>query len=94
MRQRTGDAVSSPLATTRNVRLRADALPFFVKDAYERAGIRFTDPYWVAYMDPDGRPFAVVLVGTMLIVLIGLPFLATRLTRRVRRRRAGSNPPV
>ncbi len=88
-RQRNGDGASPPLATTRNVRLRANDLPFFVKDSYERTGIRFTDPYWVAYTDSDERPFALALVGAMLVVLVGLPFLATRLAKKVRRPRAG-----
>lgn len=88
MRQTTAEATSPPLTTTRNVRLRANDLPFFVKDAYERSGIRFTDPYWVAYTDEDERPFVFVLLGGLLVVFLGPIFLAMRLIKRTRRPRA------
>jgi hypothetical protein len=77
--QRTSDAAFAPNGTTLNVRLRKNDLPYFVKDAYERAEMRFTNPYWVADTDDDVRPFALALVGWFLVTVFGLTFLVQRL---------------
>jgi hypothetical protein len=68
---RTDDR-AAPDKTRLNVRLRANDLPYFVKEAYLRSGMRLTDPYWVADTDSDARPFALALLGAVLLsVLLG-----------------------
>jgi hypothetical protein len=61
---------------TLNVRLRANALPLFVKDGYERAGLHFADPYWVADGGDDARPFLFSLLGATVAAALVLMLAA------------------
>lgn len=78
----------APAERTISARLLKNDLPSFVEDAYERAGLHLTHPYWVA--DTGDDPTLGLLVGTVcLIFIVGMLFVVVRfhvwwLRRRLR----------
>lgn len=79
--------VRAPAAVTRrtvDVRLRADDLPYFVKDAYERAGMRFSDKYWVAETGESEGLFLLGALGSFVGLVSGITLGVMSWSRRVR----------
>lgn len=68
--------------TTLNVRLRPNDLPAFVKNEYERSGMRLTDPYWVADRSADQRLLQFILGLGLLVVVLALSLGLVQWRRR------------
>ncbi|MGO9831594.1 MAG: hypothetical protein ACLPJH_15755 [Myxococcaceae bacterium] len=73
----TGAVALPPAERTISARLLKNDLPSFIEDAYERAGVHLTHPYWV--VDTGDDPTLGVLVGIVcLIFIVGMLFVVMR----------------